>query len=51
MNGIRAGVYGGSGYAGLDLVEILSDHPRVDLQFATSNTYAGDPVPGTHLRY
>lgn len=51
MNNIRAGVYGGSGYAGLDLVEILSAHPRVDLQFATSNTYAGDPVPGTNLRY
>ena len=51
MNDIQAGVYGGSGYAGLDLVEILSAHPQVDLQFATSNTYAGDPVPGTNLRY
>lgn len=51
MNDIRAGVYGGSGYAGLDLVEILSAHPRVDLQFATSNTYAGDEVPGANLRY
>ncbi len=48
---IRAGVYGGSGYAGLDLVEILWRHPRIDLAFATSNTYAGDAVPGTNLRY
>ena len=48
---MRAGVYGGSGYAGLDLVEILSAHPQVDLRFATSNTYAGDPVPGTTLSY
>ena len=51
MKDIRAGVYGGSGYAGLDLVEILSAHPRVELQFVTSNTYAGEPVPGTELRY
>ena len=48
---IRAGVYGGSGYAGLDLVEILWRHPQIDLAFATSNTYAGDSVPGTNLRY
>ena len=48
---IRAGVYGGSGYAGLDLVEILAAHPRVDLRFATSNSYAGDPVPGTDLTF
>lgn len=48
---VRAGVYGGSGYAGLDLVEILTGHPRVDLVFATSNTYAGDEVPGTSLSY
>ena len=51
MNDIRAGVYGGSGYAGMDLVEILAAHPRVDLRFATSNTYAGESVPGTELRY
>ena len=48
---VCAGVFGGSGYAGLDLVEILSGHPRIDLAFATSNTYAGDGVPGTNLRY
>ena len=48
---IRAGVYGGSGYAGLDLVEILWRHPQIDLVFATSNTYAGDDVPGTALRF
>ncbi|MCY4464241.1 MAG: N-acetyl-gamma-glutamyl-phosphate reductase [Chloroflexi bacterium] len=49
MNTIRAGVYGGSGYAGLDLVEILSRHPAIDLVFATSNTYQGDPVPSADL--
>lgn len=48
---IRAGVYGGSGYAGLDLVELLSRHPQIELAFATSNTYAGDEAPGAGLRY
>lgn len=51
MPNIRAGIYGGSGYAGLDLVEILSQHPNVEIAFATSNTYAGDPVPYTDLTF
>lgn len=48
---IRVGVYGASGYAGQDVVEILSKHPYVEIVFATSNTYAGQPVPFTDLRY
>lgn len=48
---IRAGVYGASGYAGQDAVEILAKHPCVDLAFATSNTYTGEIAPGTDLRY
>ena len=51
MGKIRAGVYGGSGYAGMDLVEILWAHPAVDLVFATSNTYAGEAAPGADLAY
>jgi N-acetyl-gamma-glutamyl-phosphate reductase len=48
---IRVGVYGASGYAGQDLIEILSKHPYVEILFGTSNTYAGQPVPFTSLRY
>ena len=48
---LRVGVYGASGYAGQDLIEILSGHPYVDLVFATSNTYAGQPVQFTNLSY
>ncbi len=48
---IRVGVYGAAGYAGMDLVEILVKHPCVEMVFATSNTFHGDPVPGTDLRY
>lgn len=48
---IRVGVYGAAGYAGLDLVEILLKHPNVELVFGTSNTYEGDPIPGSSLKY
>jgi N-acetyl-gamma-glutamyl-phosphate reductase len=32
-------------------MEILVGHPAVQIVFATSNTYPGEPVPGTDLRY
>ena len=48
---VPVGVYGASGYAGLDTVEILSEHPCVEIVFATSNTYAGQAVSGTALTY
>ena len=48
---IKVGIYGASGYAGQDLVEILARHQRVDLVFATSNTYSGMSVSGTQLTY
>ncbi|MDX2160781.1 MAG: N-acetyl-gamma-glutamyl-phosphate reductase [bacterium] len=48
---VRAGVYGASGYAGQDVVEILAKHPHVEIVFATSNTYVGQPVPFTDLHY
>ena len=51
MTKIRAGVYGASGYAGLDLVEILSKHPDIELVFGTSNTYAGDTIPFSDLKF
>ncbi len=48
---IKVGVYGASGYAGQDAVEILSKHPNVELIFGTSNTYAGQPMSFTNLAY
>jgi N-acetyl-gamma-glutamyl-phosphate reductase len=48
---LRVGVFGASGYAGMDLVEILVRHPHVELAFGVSNTYAGQVIPGTKLRY
>lgn len=48
---IRVGVYGASGYAGQDVIEILTHHPQVEIVFGTSNTYAGEAIPFTSLRY
>jgi N-acetyl-gamma-glutamyl-phosphate reductase len=48
---IKVGVFGASGYAGMDLIDILLQHPDVELVFATSNTYNGQFVSGTDLRY
>jgi N-acetyl-gamma-glutamyl-phosphate reductase len=48
---IRVGVYGASGYAGQDLVQILARHPQVEIVFAVSNSYTGTPVAYTDLRY
>jgi N-acetyl-gamma-glutamyl-phosphate reductase len=48
---LRVGVFGASGYTGLDLVELLGKHEAARLVFATSNTYANQNVPGTDLHY
>src|SRR5690606_41760483 len=48
---IRAGIAGASGYTGLVLTDSLTRHPRLELVFATSESEAGEPGPGTELRY
>ncbi len=40
---IRAGIIGATGYAGAELVRILSGHPEVSLSVITSRQYAGIP--------
>lgn len=45
------GIWGASGYAGQDLVEILARHPNAAIRYGTSGTYAGEPIPHTDLRY
>lgn len=48
---IKAGIYGASGYAGQDLVKLLTGHPQVEVVFGTSNTYAAERIPGGELVY
>lgn len=47
----RVGIYGASGYAGQDVVEILAHHPHAEIIFGTSDSYAGQPIIGTDLTY
>jgi N-acetyl-gamma-glutamyl-phosphate reductase len=51
MERLRVGVYGASGYAGMDLIELLVKHPHVELVFGTSNSFAGQSIPGTQLTF
>src|SRR5918994_4438295 len=39
--GLKVGVYGGSGYTGLELVRLLAGHPEVGAMSVASRGYAG----------
>lgn len=41
---IRAGVLGATGYAGIETVRILSNHPTAEITFVASKTYAGKKI-------
>ncbi len=45
---IRAGIVGGSGYGGRELLRILSRHPRVTVTAVTSRRHAGRSVAEVH---
>jgi N-acetyl-gamma-glutamyl-phosphate reductase len=38
---IRVGIYGASGYTGIELIKIFARHPHVEIKFATSDSYVG----------
>lgn len=40
----RIGIVGATGYAGAELVRLLSDHPRVEIAAVTSGRKAGSPL-------
>jgi N-acetyl-gamma-glutamyl-phosphate reductase len=42
--GLRVGIYGGSGYAGSELVRLLSGHPEVGGMEVASRSYAGRAI-------
>ena len=41
---IKVGIVGGTGYTGVELLRILSNHPQATLQVITSRSEAGMPV-------
>lgn len=41
---IKAGIVGGTGYTGVELLRLLALHPQVDLRLITSRSEAGQPV-------
>ncbi|MBC7234838.1 MAG: N-acetyl-gamma-glutamyl-phosphate reductase [Chloroflexi bacterium] len=45
---IKAGIIGATGYAGFELVKILSRHPEVELIFLASSSYAGQRYCDVH---
>ncbi len=45
---IKAGIIGGSGYTGGELIRILINHPEVEIDFVYSTTRAGKAVSSAH---
>lgn len=45
---VRAGIIGGSGYTGGELVRLLLDHPEVEIDFVYSRTRGEKPVSSAH---
>jgi len=48
MNKVRAGILGGAGYTGGELLRLLINHPQVDLIFVHSRSHAGSLVSSIH---
>jgi N-acetyl-gamma-glutamyl-phosphate reductase len=48
MNPIRAGIIGGAGYTGGEMIRLLIRHPKVDLCFIHSKSNAGKAVYSVH---
>ncbi len=45
---IKAGIIGGAGYTGGELIRLLLNHPEVEISFAVSGSQAGKSVPEVH---
>ncbi|WP_407429585.1 N-acetyl-gamma-glutamyl-phosphate reductase [Arcticibacter sp.] len=48
MQKIKAGIIGGAGYTGGELLRLLVNHPHVDIHFVHSNSNAGNLVSDVH---
>lgn len=45
---IKAGIVGGAGYTGGEMIRLLLNHPNVDLAFVHSRSNAGQPIVSVH---
>ncbi|HLT71674.1 MAG TPA: hypothetical protein VKZ75_03450, partial [Cyclobacteriaceae bacterium] len=45
---IKAGIIGGAGYTGGEMIRLLINHPDVELAFVHSRSNAGNPVHAVH---
>ncbi len=48
---VKVAVLGATGYAGADLVRLLSDHPAVEMVFLSSESYAGTSFSQVHPQF
>lgn len=48
LNKIKAGIVGGAGYTGGEMLRILVNHPHVDIAFVHSNSNAGNFIYEVH---
>lgn len=48
MEKIKAGIVGGAGYTGGEMIRLLINHPGVQLSFIHSTSNAGNPVSKVH---
>src|SRR6476469_4878408 len=48
MSKIKAGIIGGAGYTGGELLRILVNHPSVEITFVHSNSNAGNLISDVH---
>ena len=48
MKKIKAGIIGGAGYTGGELIRILINHPHVEISFIHSNSNAGNFISDVH---
>lgn len=49
MGSINVGIYGGTGYTGWELIQLLLGHPEVTIRFVTSERLAGKSLKSTWL--
>jgi N-acetyl-gamma-glutamyl-phosphate reductase len=48
QNKIKAGIIGGAGYTGGEMLRILINHPNVEIAFVNSTSNAGNLISAVH---